>query len=550
MIGVRDTITKKSDIGALVVIIIVAAAFLFSVPSLGNFPLSDDPYYSQMVFNFLQGNFVFDISPVAATTVLHAMYGWVFSIVAGPFLQGLGPHAVLRISTMVLSLLYIVAVFLFGRLLKLSTLESLALSLLLLTNPIFYNISHAFMTDITFSFFFLLALIFYLKGMPLPPERGNLHSLVVGSIFASAAILVRQWGVALPLGAAIALCIQRKNQLPRPPNPPSVKKELLAILIVPAVTFVLGMYWFYVIMDGLSSYFFVLKGPQYGIRFSMIALNLSFYLFPFVILPLLGARMPRRPLVFVATILATVPFVVYDHLKHGWIFPFIQNSFGQSGAGPVYMAPILTGEARQLAFDVPTLSLFLVASLLLLAYSISNMDVKNLAKERKPFLLLLMVLPYSLAMFVTSIFFDRYLIPVLPLFFFFAIKHSRGHKWRNAALVLTIFVMGYLSLCHNYTYLSLQQANRDGINFLLSRGVPREKIDGGIEFCTQNRFGRLIPLGTVSKGSVSGWCEGDDYVTSLEPIPGYATMKTIGYNDRFGNSAGHVFVLEKSGLSG
>ncbi len=516
-------------------LVLASFIFLFSVPFAGDYPLNDDVFYGQVVLNFLNGNWVFTIAPIANTTLLHALYGFAFSSLFGPLFQGIGPYALLRLSIMVLSIFYVVLAFFFGRLMKLSDKESAGLALLLLTNPVVFNMAHTFMTDMTFSFFFLLGAYFYMKGFG---NTGN-RELVIGSAFAGASILVRQAGILLPAGALLVLFYKTGF---RPPV-----KRGLSIILLPAVAFAAGvLYWFYSVMGGLYN-FFPVNGLQYGgMRLSKIALNMAFYVFPLALLPILNLKLEKKKLlVFAAVLLFAIPFVVFDQLKYDRIFPFIRNTIGERGVGMTYMAPAYTAEAGQLAFAPWQLWIFLGASLFLLAHSVSSVS-KNFLREE--YATLLLAAPYFLMMLAVGIFFDRYLMPLLPFLFYLAIKYTRGQGHRLALLSLTILVFGLISWHYTSIYLNLHQANWSGIDFLLSAGIPRDKIDGGIEFCQQGRYsGQVTASGT---GSISGWCEGDDYVTSLEPIPGYDIVKTIGYNDQFGNRAGHVFVLEKSGLSG
>ncbi len=520
-----------ADLKWMLVLAAIAALLLFSTPFRGDFPLNDDPYYSQVVFNFLNGNFVFTISPIAATTFLHAVYGYLFYLIFGPLLNVLGPHALLRVSIMVLTIVYVLVAFKFGRLLGLREMESFLLSLLLLTNPVVFDMALTFMTDITFSLMFLLGMYFYVKGLD---GKGGKNDLLFGSVFSGAAFLVRQVGLLLPLGALLALAY-RKRGIPS-------AGDIARIILPAAAISAAGAYWFYIIMGGLSNHFLI-SGLQYGLRLSRIVLNLSFYLFPLaIVFPIVNGWKPRRPLIFAIVILAIVPFIIFDQSKHGWIFPFLQNSFGQNGAGMVYMAPAMTGEARQVAFAPWLLWLFLVSSLALFAYSVSNVEAKGLKRDLH---ILLLVAPYFLAMVATNIFFDRYLIPLLPLLFFFTVRSARGMKYGTAAIAVTIIMMGGMSWYYNYNYFSLQEANHKATDFLLGLGVPMEKIDGGIDFCQMNRFGGLIPKDAPSTGSISGWCEGDDYVTSLAPLAGYTTVRSFEYRDPFGGVLGRVFVLKE-----
>ena len=179
-------------IGPIIILASILMIQIIIVSPEGDFPLQDDWAYARVV-NGLYTDGQLRLSPwIEARLVFQAYWGLLLSHIFG------FSHTALRISTLILSG---VGVFAFYLLLceLLDSWRSLVVTLLMLLNPMYVNLSYSFMTDVPFISLSLMALACNVRAM----RTGNpaIGWLVGGSIFAGCAFLVRQLGIALPLAA-------------------------------------------------------------------------------------------------------------------------------------------------------------------------------------------------------------------------------------------------------------------------------------------------------------------------------------------------------------
>lgn len=137
---------------AKIFLLIFAISFLamYFVPST-NFPLNDEWVYFRSIQNFFETG---AISCEGCTTsgILLISFGAVLTKLFG------FSFALLRDLTIVLGSLSVAVSYLILKEVTKKWKLSLLASLFLLANPIFYNLSHLFMTDVPFLFFLLLSI--------------------------------------------------------------------------------------------------------------------------------------------------------------------------------------------------------------------------------------------------------------------------------------------------------------------------------------------------------------------------------------------------------
>ena len=77
-------------------------------------------------------------------------------------------------------------------------------TLILGFNPIYLHLSYSFMTDVPFLSIELIACYFLLRGVTAASDKLAVAWLLVGSLFAGWAFMIRQFGVLIPIFALIA----------------------------------------------------------------------------------------------------------------------------------------------------------------------------------------------------------------------------------------------------------------------------------------------------------------------------------------------------------
>ena len=160
----------------------------------GDFPLVDDWSYGRTVKVLVEdGKFYYDgwSSP---TLFLQILYGALFCLPFGFSFEAL------RISGIVSGFAGSVGTYLLLREARATRFIATVGSLVVALNPIYFQHSFTFMTDVPFTAVAIFSGIFFLRALRTESTR----DLVIGTILASCAILIRQIGAAVPLGYAVA----------------------------------------------------------------------------------------------------------------------------------------------------------------------------------------------------------------------------------------------------------------------------------------------------------------------------------------------------------
>jgi len=164
------------------------------VNPVGDFPLNDDFSYGRTVLNLhTLGKLQYDqwLSMTLLTQVLWgAGFCKLFSF----------SFTVLRISTLVLALGGLAAIYQLCRDLGQSPKIALLATLAVTFNPIFFSLSFTFMTDVPFFAFGAMSTLYYARAL----RSGKMKWVLWGSFFALAATFVRQQGLMFPLSFGVA----------------------------------------------------------------------------------------------------------------------------------------------------------------------------------------------------------------------------------------------------------------------------------------------------------------------------------------------------------
>src|SRR5262245_58112702 len=192
-------------------------------------PIIDDWTYVWSVEHFLETG---DLRVLEWSTVYplaQILWGALFSRLLG------FSFAVLHLSTLVLAWAGLLAFY--GTLRELGTRPRLAGlgTVMLWCNPVFFVLSHSFMTDVPFVSLMNAALLGYVRWV----KHGRTGDLSLGSVAALLAFLIRQLGAALPLIPLASLLLARVAGGTRRPLPWAQRIWLL----VPCLGVGLTLWW-------------------------------------------------------------------------------------------------------------------------------------------------------------------------------------------------------------------------------------------------------------------------------------------------------------------
>lgn len=426
----------------------------------------------------------------AANMPFQAYYGELFARLFGFSFSSL------RISTLTLSLIGLIAFNSLAREHGMNEPQADLLTLCLFVSPLFLHFSLNFMTDLPFLTCLIVALLFYTRAI-------RLHSyplMILASVAACAAILTRQFGMALIAGLSILWTVSKQRG--------SQALFFLCGLILP----IIAVFW--QLSAGLLApnwaarglrYFQVLYFEDIGLVFANILwrlieilqyLALSFLPLVFLALLALVAEIRRNGFKSLFTKWSVGSYVTLFGLLAAYIFtglaftrfaneltlriPYLEGSLDdrQGLSGFPLVCAILT--------PVTLVGAFLFARIFLLRYS-GNKGWKSLPPSEHlldfaTFFLLLFHLIYVN-------FADEYLLVLLPFALIVLGRHLQG--WLNRMNLVTAaacLVILAASAAWTRAALDRSQAYWDGGEFARSIGMSPRQIYGSWEWVSSYRF--------------------------------------------------------------
>ncbi|BAC92185.1 glycosyltransferase family 39 protein [Gloeobacter violaceus] len=194
----RTILPSWKDVAAIVGLALVWCLLALLVNPVGNFPLNDDWAYAKAVQSILdQGDLqLTDWAP--ASQIAQVLWGSLFCLPGG------FSFTALRLSTLVLAWVGAASTYALGRELGAGPPLALLGALLLTVNPIYVDLAFTFMTDVPFYAFCTPAIWLFIRGI----RTGSSLSVVLGTLFACAAVLTRQFALALPLAFAAGYLVK------------------------------------------------------------------------------------------------------------------------------------------------------------------------------------------------------------------------------------------------------------------------------------------------------------------------------------------------------
>ncbi len=187
-------ITNQSLILPLILLLLLTNLL---VSPIGEFSLNDDWIHAKTVEWLLEEGHYRSHPYVVAALVAQAYWGALFCKIFG------FSFTILRVSTLVLSVVGSWAMARCALALGLSRNLALLCGALVAINPLVLNLSYSFMTDVPFLAMSILSGLFFLRALETP--RAQL--IFWGSFFAEVAFLVRQFGIILPVAFAATVLV-------------------------------------------------------------------------------------------------------------------------------------------------------------------------------------------------------------------------------------------------------------------------------------------------------------------------------------------------------
>lgn len=528
----------------------------------GEFPLNDDWSYTRSLQQWYAMHHYNLLGWTSMPLAAHLVWGMVFCKIFG------FSFTVLRYSTLVLGCIGGIGAYFLSREFSENKAACFFTALILLLNPIYLNLSNTFMTDVPFTSFLILSILFFVKGL----RQGRLTYIIQGIFFILVATMIRQLG--LLAAGAFSLALLIKDGFTKR----SLFLSVLATGLPLAVYFLynhwLGTQHIYPVKydEGFHRIQHNLFGEDHSTFKYLLrqALNIfvytGFFIFPLIFRAGRTAiwRSRRSPAFLIcAVVMAGIGAYCLVHRNN---IPLMGNVMNPYGIGPVDMRDVTI-----LRLDhIPPLPA-IVWQMLCLAGIIGGGvllwamidSIRNVQGNDRPLLwfLLCFAIAYCLVMLVGGGY-DRYLIPLIPVLSVLMLTglpeqgeddpaSKMNRQLGRCAAVFFFLVGAWFSVAGTTNYLSWNKARWNALRYLTyEAGIPPTRIDGGFEFNGYYNYNDEDITYLKEKADPTKkswwWVQDDEYMITFGPVKGYAILKTFPcHHTFFPFLSENIFVLKR-----
>jgi hypothetical protein len=549
----KDTsaaVSLHGESASLVFLLMVWAAMCVLADPSGNFPLNDDWVYALAVRSILAtGHFALP-SPASANVILQAYWGALFCLPSG------FSFTALRLSTLLAAAAGVLALFLLLRELGAPRVTAIVGALTLAVNPIYFELSASFMTDVPFTALFTISLWLYVRGA----AREHFGLIAAAILLALAATAVRQFGLILLLGFAAAHIARNGHGI-----------RSLASAVLPfafGIALQLG-YDHWLIAAHVTP-----KIPEplhqlFPFAFNVLASDLTQIIWIFMpylglfIAPFIGTLAPRRGAllrnapVFWMSVALLFLVAVERSFTIGAVLPVLGNVLLISGLGPLTLRDTFLLNLNQPPVPVYVVWMWVLGTVPCLAAAsylviATWREIRQTAGRPLPWQFILMVAvagAYVAAVLLISHpgpFFDRYFLPLVPPLIAILVLLQRNPSQLSARqlspclLLLCLYAAFTIPAAHDY--LAWNRARWQATSRLQQAGITPRQIDGGYEF-----NGWYLHDANYRKTPDKSywWVADDTYVIASGPLPGYRQIGSVSFSRWLPPERSDIIILRR-----
>jgi 4-amino-4-deoxy-L-arabinose transferase-like glycosyltransferase len=535
----------------MVVLTFFALACLLVSP-LQNVGVIDDWTYAWSVEHFLKTGHLAVLDWSAHYPIFQTLWGSLFAL---PFGISFG---VLRVSTIILAVVGCMAFYLTLRELEFDRWRSSLGTFVLASNPVFFVLSFSFMTDVPFIAMTNLALLCYVVGV----KRERYSFLWLGGLFAVAAFLSRQVGVAIPV--ALAPCLLQRDV--------NWRKFTGRLLPVAATLAFIGLLWWlewHVLgrtsvmekkTEGLQ-WWFTISFKSYLKHTIQPILQVAFYASPLLIAAV--SLKPRWWLLVVAAV--AIVSAILLHLGFGEVmYPLDEHgtwNTDELGDARGLMPGAWDGRGPMPRLTEPLRWLMLISWGVLvtgLARFVFKRDWRTNAGKRfrdaisSPATILIVFAILQIAIILALWFYyDRYYLVLLPTMIYLSLKASQRTGLLKPLAILGIALLATVSVAGTWDMLHFDQFCWDTYKELRISGVPPRDIDAGYVINGWMLYAHPENLrpGADPKKNVPYITGDEDLPYKISMSPGddsdYQTVKETSLHMPFWSISNKLYVVHK-----
>lgn len=544
----------------VILILVFFIQFLFVNP-IGNFALNDDWVHADSVLHLINtGNL--RIMPFAGAT-FHAqiLYGAVWTKLFG------FSFSILRISTLFLMLSTILVYFILLK--KILKNENLAFigTIVLWFNPIIYNLSFTFMTDIPALFLMILAMLLYYLGfqknekelIDLKTKQKTVLYFFLGSFVCIIGAYTRQTNILLLVASGIAVLLRKKLNI----------KEILISFGVP-ILFGGALYiWFSLsgilpqttdshIVQGFGRWFGHLKWwlwyiPIYiglfmlPITYSIAWKEIKNYLEAknlFVKKHKNNLKQNTTNNFFWIAPVLFIGFAILIRQVFHLQLPYVLNMIHLFGLGP--MGGVMEGKLIPL-WGPKIWGLITIASAGSAGICL-NLILKKNQKSKSLLFIYIFGGLYTLTLLMFESF-DRYIIFLIPIITILLFSRIKKISFTPFFLITILFVIYSITQTQYYIEWNRERWNIANSAVKMYELSPNQ-IDAGYEWNGWNTYWKNASLGLEPQQepkTLPWWIRGlffnntREYIISWSPVDGYSVIKSSYLKEK--NPNNQIFLL-------
>jgi hypothetical protein len=532
----RSSLNKYNYFLVLILVFIVSELI---VNPIGDFPLNDDWSYGKALFytnteGYTIGHFC------AMSLFTHLMWGVVFTKIFG------FSFTVLRISTMVSAL---IGLFLLNKLVVKITgnkLLGLVAGLLLLFNPVYFNLSNTYMTDVNFSTLLIVccycAFLFY--------ESGKMIHLILFFLFSAGLVLIRQFGIIVPVCFMVSCFAVSKKKLPN---------LLFSFVGTTGVYLVLKLYESYLSkilppdsgykssgsIDYLSIEFWKLFCWYFELRYKTVLLYALVFVSPLAMVYIIPLAKRFKWYYVLGVFIFCSMFVCW--LFNGVQFPW-NNVLNNMSVGPeTFYESLISKTSHNFSKSFASLltgvkyvfSSLTLVTIVLYFFSLFRQDESKIGLRPQVLFLVALFLSYCFMLFIAESFFDRYLLPIIIIMiilFSFMKNRAEANYWLTGGVLICFF---YVSVFGTRDYFTLNRTKWEAYEYIKrAKNSSAEKINGGFEINCWN-------------DGKNTWWSGFhelryfDYLIQFRPEEGFKAVKSYEFQRYFPYKKDTITIFEK-----
>ena len=531
------------------IITFIFTGILFFISPFFEFPVDDDWVYADAVRNLIYNAKLVKDPFISPTFTLQIFWGSLFSKLFG------FSFSILRISTIILSFICIIVLYLILKELEFGEVESVFGSLVLLLNPIYVHLTYSFMTDIPYLAFFFLAIFFFIKAL----KQDSLKFLIIGEVITVLSFMIRQNGILLYLGVSaylVIMIIKKKDY--------KIIKgfKIWLILFLPLLFMGIYFLWRYsgVYKNSPVSYKLFDRDFGFNILIFIFAIfsYLGFFLSPLLLgyiynLDLIRYNKTYRNLLLFSLI--TIFIITFENIKFSILMPYLGSTIYSTG---VACTENIQG-LREPVFSRNWLVFFTFFSSFFASFLLSSL-ISKISKRDKgtiqtTFLTLVYLIGIAdfLSLFILKRIHisDRYFLPLVLPGIVLIFDFYQGKRLLKIITVSLLIGMGIFSIKGMKDCISWNSARWQAGKLLLSRKIPISQIDGGYEWNGWHfyRYNTKNPKDLWQEekyhyGKIL-YPDSCKYVVSFSHLRGYKVLKRIEYKAYLGKRKQFIYILRR-----